>query len=154
MLQETISEDMKSALKTGKKLRLSVLRNIKSEISNQLVTNGEKPDGQLPDKDVVEVIARLAKQRREAASEFDAGERAEMADKERAELEILEEYLPEAMGDDELETLVESVIAEVGAEDMSGMGQVMGKVMAETGPATDGDTVRKLVEEKLSSSTC
>ena len=149
MLQETITQDMKSALKAGEKLRLSVVRNIKSEIANQLVTNGEKPDGELPDKDVVEVIARLAKQRREAATEFDAGERTEMADKERAELKILEEYLPEQMSDKELETLITSTIAEVGAEDMSAMGQVMGKVMAKTGPATDGDTVRRIVEEKL-----
>jgi hypothetical protein len=72
-----------------------------------------------------------------------------MADKERAELEILEEYLPEQMSDKELETLITSTIAEVGAEDMSAMGQVMGKVMAKTGPATDGDTVRRIVEEKL-----
>ena len=149
MLQETITQDMKSALKAGERLRLSVVRNIKSEIANKLVTNGEKPDGELPDKDVVEVIARLAKQRREAATEFDAGERTEMADKERAELEILEEYLPEQMSDKELETLITSTIAEVGAEDMSAMGQVMGKVMAKTGPATDGDTVRRIVEEKL-----
>lgn len=149
MLQETITEDMKAALRAGEKLRLSVLRNIKSEISNQLVTNGEKPDGELPDKDVIEVIARLAKQRREAAEEFTAGDRAEMAAKEEKELEILEEYLPEKMDEAELEQLVESTIAEVGAEDMSAMGQVMGKVMAETGPATDGDTVRKIVEEKL-----
>lgn len=150
MLQETITEDLKSALKAGEELRLSVLRDVKTSISNQLVSNGEKPDGELPDKDVIEVIARLAKQRRESAEEFAAGGREEMAEKEEAELEILEEYLPDKMDEDELETLVESTIAEVGAEDMSDMGAVMGKVMQEVGPAADGDDVRRIVEEKLS----
>jgi hypothetical protein len=149
MLQETITEDLTAALKAGEKLRLSVLRNIKSEISNQLVTDGQKPDGELRDEAVIEVIARLGKQRREAAEEFAAGGRDEMAAKEEAELLILEEYLPEAMSDEELEALVETKIAEVGAEDMSAMGQVMGAVMSETGPATSGDDVRAVVEKKL-----
>lgn len=149
MLQETITEDLKSALRAGEKLRLSVLRDIKTGISNQLVSDGQKPDGELADEDIIEVIAGLAKQRREAVEEFSAGGRDEMAEKEAKELEILEEYLPEKMDEDELETLVESAIAEVGAEGMSDMGQVMGKVMQEVGPATDGDDVRKIVEEKL-----
>jgi len=149
MLQEKITDDLKAALKAGEKLRLSVLRDIKTNISNQAVINGQKPDGQLSDDDVIAVISRLAKQRKEAAEEFTAGDRAEMAEKERAELEILEEYLPEKMGTDELEALVVAMIAEVGAEDMSAMGQVMGKVMAETGLAADGDDVRRIVEAKL-----
>jgi uncharacterized protein YqeY len=152
MLQETITNNLKEALKAGEKLRLSVLRDIKTNISNQLVTDGQKPDGQLADDDVIAVISRLAKQRKEAAEEFTAGSRDEMAQKERDELVILEDYLPEKMSQEELVTLVESVIADVGAEDMSSMGQVMGKVMSEAGPAADGDDVRKIVEEKLSES--
>lgn len=151
MLQETITEDLKSAMRAGEELRLSVLRDVKTSISNQLVSDGKKPDEQLADDEVVEVIAQLAKQRREAAEEFAAGGREEMAGKEQEELTILEEYLPEKMDQTELEQLVESTIAEVSAEDMSDMGQVMGEVMQEVGPATDGDDVRRIVEEKLQS---
>jgi uncharacterized protein YqeY len=149
MLQDDIQTDLKEALKAGEETRLSVLRNIKSEIANELVAAGEKPDAELSDAAVQDVIARLAKQRRESIEEFAAGGRDDLVKKEQAELEILEEYLPEAMSEDELETLVESKIAEVGAEDMSDMGQVMGAVMGEVGPATRGDDVRAVVEDKL-----
>jgi len=149
MLQDDIQTDLKEALKAGDDTRLSVLRNIKSAISNKLVDEGEKPDAELSDKAVQDVIARLAKQRRESIEEFAAGGRDDLVKKEQAELEILEEYLPEAMSEDELDMFVESKIAEVGAEDMSDMGQVMGAVMGEVGPATRGDDVRAVVEYKL-----
>lgn len=150
MLQEDIQENLKAALKSGEKLRLSVLRDIKTSISNELVAGGRKPQETLSDEEVLEVIARLAKQRRDSIEEFSAGGRDDLVEKEEAELEILEEYLPEQMSKDELADLVDEAIEEVGAEDKSDMGQVMGKVMSQVGPATDGDSVRKLVEKKLS----
>jgi uncharacterized protein YqeY len=149
MLQDDIQTDLKEALKAGEETRLSVLRNIKSEIANELVAAGEKPDAELSDKVVQDVIARLAKQRRESIEEFAAGGRDDLVKKEQAELEILEECLPEAMSEAELDALVESKVAEVGAEDMSDMGQVMGAVMGEVGPATRGGDVRAVVEDKL-----
>ncbi len=149
MLHEDIQTDLKAALEAGNKVRLSVLRDIKSEITNEMVSQGVDRNETLPDEDVIEVIARLAKQRRESIEEFKAGDREELAEKEQEELEVLEEYLPEAMGGDELEQLVESTIADVGAEDMSDMGQVMGAVMDEVGPQTDGDQVKEIVQDKL-----
>lgn len=149
MLHEDIQTDLKAALEAGNEVRLSVLRNIKSEITNELVSQGTDRNETLPDEDVIEVIARLAKQRRESIEEFQAGDREELAEKEQQELEVLEEYLPEAMSDEQLEQLVESTIADVGAEDMSDMGQVMGAVMEEVGPQTDGDQVKKIVQDKL-----
>lgn len=149
MLHDDIQTDLKAALEAGNKTRLSVLRNIKSEITNKLVSQGTDRNETLPDEDVIEVIAQLAKQRRESIEEFKAGGRDELVEKEQEELKILEEYLPEAMGDDELEQLVESTIADIGAEDMSDMGQVMGAVMDEVGPQTDGDQVKEIVQAKL-----
>lgn len=149
MLHEDIQTDLKAALEAGNKTRLSVLRNIKSEITNKLVSQGTDRNETLPDDDVIEVIAQLAKQRRESIEEFEAGGRDELAEKEQEELEILEEYLPESMSDDELRQLVESTIADTGAEDMSDMGQVMGAVMDEVGPQTDGDQVKGVVQAKL-----
>lgn len=151
MLHQDIQTDLKSALEAGNKTRLSVLRNIKSEITNELVSQGTDRNETLPDDAVIEVIARLAKQRRESIEEFQAGDREELAQKEQEELEILEEYLPEKMSDGDLSQLVESTIADVGAEDMSDMGQVMGAVMEAVGPQTDGDRVKDIVQEKLSS---
>jgi len=150
MLHEDIQTDLKAALEAGDKTRLSVLRDIKSAITNELVSKGIDTDETLPDQDVHEIIARLAKQRKESIEEFNAGGRDDLVAKEQKELEILERYLPEPMSEDELEKLVESVIADVGAEDMSDMGQVMGKAMEEIGPATDGNTVKDIVQEKLS----
>jgi uncharacterized protein YqeY len=149
MLHDDIQTDLKAALEAGNKTRLSVLRDIKSEITNEQVSQGTDRNETLPDEDVVEVIARLAKQRRESIEEFEAGGRDELAEQEREELEILEEYLPESMSDDELQQLVESTIADIGAEDMSDMGQVMGAVMEEVGPQTDGDQVKEIVKDKL-----
>ncbi len=151
MLQEDIQSDLKDALKSGDDLRLSVLRDIKSGISNELISEGQTPQDSLSDEEVMAVIARLTKQRREAIEEFKAGDRDELADKEQKELEILESYLPDKMSDEELETLIEEKIAETGAEGMSDMGQVMGAVMSEVGPATDGNDVREIVQEKLQS---
>jgi uncharacterized protein YqeY len=149
MLHEDIQTDLKAALEAGNKTRLSVLRNIKSEITNKLVSQGTDRNETLPDEDVIEVIAQLAKQRKESIEEFKAGGRDELAEKEQEELAILEEYLPEPMSDDELEQLVESTIADIGADDMSDMGQVMGAVMEEVGPQTDGDQVKEIVQNKL-----
>jgi uncharacterized protein YqeY len=150
MLHDDIQTDLKAALEAGDKTRLSVLRDIKSEITNEQVSEGTDRNETLPDDAVIEVIARLAKQRRESIAEFEAGDREELAQREQEELTILEEYLPEAMSDDELEQIVESTIADVGAEDMSDMGQVMGAVMEEVGPQTDGDQVKEVVQNKLS----
>jgi uncharacterized protein YqeY len=150
MLHDDIQTDLKAALEAGNKTRLSVLRDIKSEITNEQVSEGTDRNETLPDDAVIEVIARLAKQRRESIDEFEAGDRKELAQREREELEILEEYLPEPMSEDELEQLVEGAIADVGAENMSDMGQVMGAVMEEVGPQTDGDQVKEVVQDKLS----
>jgi len=150
MLHEDIQTDLRAALEAGDDLKLSVLRDIKSAITNELVSEGIDTDEVLPDEDVQKVIARLAKQRKESIEEFEAGDRQELADKEKKELEVLENYLPEPMSSQQLETLVESIIADVGAKDMSDMGQVMGKAMEEVGPATDGNAVKEIVKEKLS----
>lgn len=150
MLHDDIQTDLKAALEAGNKTRLSVLRDIKSEITNEQVSEGTDRNETLPDDAVIEVIARLAKQRRESIAEFEAGDREELAQREQEELTILEEYLPEPMSDDELEQIVESTIANVGAEDMSDMGHVMGAVMKEVGPQTDGDQVKEVVQDKLS----
>jgi len=149
MLHDDIQTDLKSALEAGSKTRLSVLRDIKSEITNELIAQGIDTDETLPDEDVIAVIARLAKQRRESIEEFQAGDREELVKREREELQILETYLPEPMSDDDLETLVESKIADTGAEDMSDMGQVMGAVMKEVRPPTSGDRVKEVVQKKL-----
>jgi len=149
MLHDDIQTDLKAALEAGNKTRLSVLRNIKSEITNKLVSQGTDRNETLPDEHVIAVIAQLAKQRKETNEEYKAGGRDELEETEREELQILQEYLPEPMSNDELETLVESTIADVGAEDMSDMGQVMGAVMEDVGPQTDGDQVKEIVQQKL-----
>ncbi|MEX0909749.1 MAG: GatB/YqeY domain-containing protein, partial [Candidatus Paceibacterota bacterium] len=92
MLQDKIQEELKQAMRDKDELRLSVLRNIKSEATNELVSQKRKPTEQLEEDDLIQVITRLAKQRKDSIEQFRKGNRPNLAEKEEKELKILEEY--------------------------------------------------------------
>ena len=120
------------------RLILSSLRGAEKELQREL-SEGEE----------LQVLQRERKKRIEAAEAFRSGEREEQAEKEEAELEVLEEFMPEPLSEDEIEDIVDNVIAEVGATSMRDIGRVMADVMPQIAGRADGSSVSQLVREKL-----
>jgi uncharacterized protein YqeY len=144
-LQEELLADMKDAMKNKKKEKLSVIRMARAAIKDAAIN--ERKD--LSDDEVIKVISKLVKQNKESLAEFEKAERPEEVAKLNREIEILEGYLPEQLSANELEEIVEETIDEVGAGDMSDMGQVMGAIMPKVNGKADGSEVNQLVREKL-----
>ncbi|HIE07847.1 MAG TPA: GatB/YqeY domain-containing protein, partial [Desulfarculaceae bacterium] len=120
-LLDEITAAVKDAMRKKEKLRLGVLRMLTSEIKNRRIEN----QCELKDEEILQVITRMVKQRNDSAEQFTKGDREELAEKERAEILVLETYLPEALAEAELERLVQEAIAETQAESKKDMGKVM-----------------------------
>jgi len=145
-LKDQLTSDMKEAMKAKQTERLSTIRQLRSAIKNKEIEIGKELD----DDAVISVIGTLVKQRREAAQMYRDNDRLELAEKEEAELVVLQDYLPAQLGETELREIVRTVIAETGASTMKDMGKVMPQVMAKTKGAADGKLVNQLVREQLS----
>ncbi len=137
---------MQEALKARDELRLSVLRGMLSAFTNELVATKRTPQEKLSDDEVISVIKKLAKQRKDSITQFKAGGREDLAGKEEKELTILSEYLPEMMSKEEIVKIAEAKKIELGVEDKSKMGILMGAIMKETGGKADGKDVKEVVE--------
>lgn len=148
-LKEKIHNDLKEAMKAGDVLRRDTLRMLDSAIKNAEIEKMKKETG-LADEEVVEVAARAVKQRKDSIEQYEKGGRADLAEKEKQELEILLAYLPEQMGEDKIREVVKGVIAETGASSKADMGKVMGAAMGKLKGQADGNVVKKIVEEALS----
>jgi uncharacterized protein YqeY len=147
-MEVKIKEDLKQAQLLRNENSISTLRLLISEINNLKIQKGEDT---LSDNDVVSVIQKELKKRREASSEFRKGNREELAQKEEAEAAVLEQYLPDQLSDEELTKFVEDSINEVGAKELKDMGRVIGVVMSKTAGKADGSRISALVKEKLTS---
>lgn len=123
-LFDTISEDIKTAMKAREKVRLEALRGIKKEFLEAKTAPGA--GGELTDDNALKIIIKLAKQRRESAKIYADAGRQDLADNELAELAVIEEYLPKALSDEELTAALTEIIAKVGATSPADMGKVMG----------------------------
>jgi uncharacterized protein YqeY len=145
-LRIRLAEDFKQSLRSGDKLRLSVIRLLTALIKNREV---EKRDP-LTDAEVLQAIVASCKQRQEAVEQFRRGGRQDLADKESAELEILQSYLPKPLTSEELQTMVLEAIREVQATSPKEMGKVMGVLMPRITGRADGKMVNTLVREALS----
>ncbi len=148
-IQEKIKGEMKDAMKTKEVLRLSVLRGIISAFTNETITLGNKPDTPLGDEDAMRVIIRAAKQRKDSIEQFEKGGRQELADSEKEELIIIEQYLPEMMGEDEVRAYILEKKDEMSIDSPENFGQLMGAVMAGLKGKADGDMVKKIIDELL-----
>ncbi|MBM7623149.1 GatB/YqeY domain-containing protein [Sporohalobacter salinus] len=144
-LKEELLADMKEAMKSGDKQKLSVIRMARASIKN--VEIDERKD--LSDDELIGVLAKEVKQRKESIEEYKKAGQEDTVEELKEEIEILEEYLPEQLSEEELVDLVEEVISEVGAEDMSDMGKVMGVIMPKVKGKADGSKVNELVRERL-----
>jgi uncharacterized protein YqeY len=149
-ISEQIQKDITAAMKAREEQRLSALRMIKTALKHREV---EKM-APLDDKEYLQVLSTLIKQRKESADQFRKGGRDQMADKEEAEITLIESYMPKAAGEAEIAAGVKAVIAEMGAPTIKEMGTVMKNVMAHFQAASmrvDGKTVSELVKRELSS---
>ena len=145
-LHDRLTEDLKLAMKARDQLRMDVIRMIKAAV---MIKEMEiKKD--LDDAEMSRVMTTMIKQRRESVEQYEKGNRAELAAKERQEISILESYLPQALSPEQLATLVETVIQETGARSVKEMGAVMKAVMVRlAGQPVDGKQVSDLVRTKL-----
>jgi uncharacterized protein YqeY len=150
-LKRRILDDLTTAMKAGDKGRVGVLRMIKSEIQKQEVdARAEKGrDYELDDEEVLAVLARAAKQRRESIESFRGGRREDLAEREEQELATIESYLPEQLDGDELRKIVDQAIVESGAESARDMGRVMKVLMPKVKGRADGKLVNRMVREQL-----
>ncbi len=149
-LHEDIKASLKDAMKTKNEAKLRTVRSMLTAFTNELVATGKKPNEVLDDAGVLSVIKRLAKQRKESIVQFEAGNRQDLADPEKEELEILESYLPQMMSQEEIEPLAKAKLAELGFTDKSKMGQAIGAVMKDLQGKADGKDVKEVVERLLS----
>ena len=145
-LRDKISEDLMAAMKAREAERLSVLRMMKAAVRNKEIDGRQELD----DAQAVQVFLGLIKQRKDSIEQFTKGGRLELANKEAAEITVIEEYLPSAVTDDEVASAVDAVIAETGAASIKDMGKVMKACMARfVGRPVDGLKVSELVKAKL-----
>lgn len=144
-LKTQLVEDMKSAMKAGEKDRLKVVRLILADIKRVEVDSREELD----DAGLLGVLEKAVKQRRDSIEQFTKGGRDDLADIEKAELEVIEGYLPEQMGEDELNALVDEVIAATGADNIRDMGKVMGAIKARAAGKADMGAVGAMVKARL-----
>jgi hypothetical protein len=145
MLRDSIATDMRDAMKAREQLRVATLRMLMAAVKN---TEVEKLH-ELSDDEVLEVIAREVKRRRESIDAFKQGSRDDLVDKESGELAILEAYLPEKLADAELTAMVDEAIAETGASSPKQMGEVMKALMPKVRGRADGAHVSAMVKRKL-----
>jgi hypothetical protein len=147
-IKEKINSDIKDAMRSGDTVRRDTLRFLDSAIKNTEIEKKKKDDG-LNDEEVLEVIARSVKQRNDSIQQYIAGGRPELAEKEKAELEILKAFLPEQMNEDEIRKVVKEIISSAGTASLSDMGKIMGQAMVKLKGKADGNIVKKIVGEEL-----
>jgi len=141
--------DLKEAMRSGDKTRLSVIRMIRARLQNAEIAQQKKLD----DPDILGLIAKEAKEHRESIEEFKKGNRNDLIDKEEAELSILLEYLPQQLSRDEVVSAARQAIEEVGAQGPGDKGKVMQKLMPQLKGKAEGRDINEVVTELLSGST-
>lgn len=145
-LREQILEDIKTAMKSKEVDRLSAVRFLQAAIKNREIEL--RPNG-ITEQDVIAVIKKMAKQRKDSISEFEKAGRNDLVDKEKYELTVLEAYLPKQMSAEDVAKIVDAVIQSQGATQLKQMGGVIKEVMSKTDGQADGKLISDLVKSKL-----
>jgi len=144
-LKAQLLQDMKEAMKARDKVRLSTIRMI-----NSLIKNAEiEKRGELTDNEIIQLLMKYAKQRKEAIEMYGKGGRQDLVEKEKAELAVVESYLPEQMSEEKIRELVKEAIEATGASSPKDIGKVMQHVMPRVRGRADGSAVNKIVREML-----
>ena len=151
MLKEKINGELKEAMKERNTLKMTVLRSLLSNFTNELISQKKKPQEEISDSDALNAVKKAVKQRKDSIDQFEKGGRQDLVDIEKSELEILEKYLPETMSVEEIEKIAKTKKIELNIEDKSKIGILIGAVLKEIktiGSSADGNEV-KIVVEKL-----
>lgn len=148
-LYQTLGDDLKQAMKAGDAFKRDTLRLLQSAVKNVAIDKRAAPV-ELPESEVEAVIKKLVKQRKDSIASYEAGNRPDLALKEAAELALLTTYLPQAMPEDELQTLVTEALKDSGFTTKDKLGQAMGVVMKRVAGRASGDDVRRVVLSLLS----
>ena len=147
-LKDKINQDLKTALLGGDKLKSGTLRELKAVVLNEEVAQGKRDEG-LDDMTIEKLIVREVKKRNESATIYEEADRSELALNERSEANVLSQYLPEQLSEADIEKVVERVIKEQGADNISAIGKTIGFVKKELGNSADGALIAKIVKNKL-----
>lgn len=146
---DQIQSDMKQAMKARDTDRLTVLRSLKAKLLEKEISVRKEGEGSLGEEEIVDVLMKAAKQRKESIEQFEQGGRDELAEAEKKELAIIESYLPTMMEEEEVRALVAKRIEELGASGPQDMGRVMGVLMGELKGKAEGGLVSRVVKEQL-----
>ena len=145
-LEERLVEEMKQAMKSNDKLRLSTIRMIRSGLKNKEIELRKK----LEDEDIIKVIQVMVRKGEESVEQFQAGGRMDLVEKEKREIEILKSFLPQPLSQEEILKIIDQSIQETQASSPKDMGKVMKAVMPKIGGKADGKLINQLVKERLS----
>ena len=146
-LEDQIRNDMNGALKSGQKEKLSTLRTALSQIKDERINKRKD----LTDEDVIGVLMRAVKSRKDSIDLYRKGGRQDLVDKETAEVELIQSYLPEQMPEDEVKKIIAEIVQSSGASDIKDIGKVMGPAMARLKGKADGKLVQQIARSLLSS---
>ena len=147
-LEQKLQSDLTDAIKSRDTVRANTIKGVKTAIMEVKTAKNGKKD--LEDSDIVKIIQKLAKTRKETGELYQANNRQDLADIEFGELAVLETYLPKMLTEDEISGIVEKTISELGVTDIKGMGRVISQVNKDFAGQVDGSVVAKIVKEKLS----
>ncbi|MGJ9381691.1 hypothetical protein CR203_01045 [Salipaludibacillus neizhouensis] len=142
---DRLNQDMKDAMRSKDKQRLSVIRSVKASIQNESINKGEE----LTEDEILTILNREMKQRNESLQEFEQANREDLVQKTKVDIDILTEYMPSQLSDEELQLVVNDTIQEVGAKSKADMGKVMGAIMPKVKGRSDGSKIRQQVEQSL-----
>jgi uncharacterized protein len=145
-LNERLNEDMKQAMRSQEKFKLSVIRMVRASIKNIEIDQKKTLD----DNEVLDVLSREIKQRKDSLQEFEKAGRDDLAENLKAEIAILIKYLPQQLSEEEVKVIVQQTIQEVGASSKADMGKVMGALMPKVKGLADGKIVNQFVQQLLS----
>ncbi len=148
-IKDTISDHIKTAMLKRDTLRLETLRMVKAKLLEKEVEKRTTPEG-MTEEDEMQVLLSSAKMRKESIEEFDKAGRKDLADKERKELEIIQEYLPRQLSREEVVKFVDELAAKLGVRDQKEFGKLMGAAMKDLRGKADGRIVQEIVKAKLS----
>ncbi|MGC6467527.1 MAG: GatB/YqeY domain-containing protein [Akkermansiaceae bacterium] len=146
---ETVMEDLKAAMKAKDSVALTTLRALKTALTNAAIESGNK-DNVVDDATALALVRKQIKQRQDSIEQFESANRPELAESEKAEITVLEKYLPAALSDEEVSAIVSAAIEETGATSRADMGKVMGIVQAKAAGRADGKTLSQAVMKHLS----
>ncbi len=146
-LNDQLTEDLKQAMKAKDAVRLRTIRSLRAALKEKEIAERRDGEAHLSEEQVLAVVQKQAKQRRDAIAQYEPAGRDDLAAKEQDELEIIEAYLPKQLGDEEIRRVVQEIVAATGASSMREMGKVMGAAMEQLRGRADGRRINEIARE-------